>query len=175
MRVPLTQLHRAFREFDQLTDDECKAYINRMRRISGKGWMLTLLPILTFLVAVPVFFFVSAVPLYLWENLHDMDIVWLRYFDRHGGMQVVIIVISLILFFGGPLFSALLVRDLLFHQFLSGFVRNKLIKSMCPKCGYSLIGLPIRDGKVSCSECGQIETLISLGLSEEDLKPPMQA
>jgi len=48
-------------------------------------------------------------------------------------------------------------------------ILRKLNRIVCPKCTYTLIGLPVRKGCVTCSECGEEILLAAHGWTEADV------
>jgi hypothetical protein len=48
-------------------------------------------------------------------------------------------------------------------------IRRHIAEVRCSRCGYLLIGLPVREGNVVCPECGSQHHLVSEGLQEADV------
>lgn len=46
-------------------------------------------------------------------------------------------------------------------------IRQGLLDTRCPACTYSMLGLTVEDGHVTCPECGLRTSLAERGLSPE--------
>lgn len=67
--------------------------------------------------------------------------------------------------FGVSASLGLLVRDL----WLRWAIRGQLSGTRCPTCRYSMLGLRITGGSVTCPECGKSTALADHGLTPKDL------
>lgn len=62
-------------------------------------------------------------------------------------------------------FTGMLIRDRWLHWAIS----TQVVAAKCFDCGYSLLGLEVRDGHVACPECGRRAELRERGLEPQDL------
>lgn len=163
--IPTRHIYRAFRELDAIPDDQCRRFVRRVRL--QQGWSV--------LVSCVVIGVVSGVGAGTWIGL--VLHAWFK-----GGYEADV-AMSLAVLMGGPsgvlagCLAGLLLRDV---QLWWG-LRRELRRTCCPKCGYSLLGLPVRrvafgvaqpgDAKVRCSECGLEIVLTDRGLAPHDLVP----
>jgi hypothetical protein len=155
MRVPFTPLHHSFPEFEALTRAECDRYIAYAR--TTQPWLVGVWP---FVIAVLAGITVIVVPA-MTGQLGSSGVNFLM-----AGLGAI----------GAFVFVWMLLRDVL----LWWFVRGQVLRARCPKCKYSLQGLPIieiGDGLdptmrfVRCVECGRKHRLFDLGITPMDLVP----
>ena len=178
MRIPFSKHYRAFPEFDNLPDEECRRHMRAvvanfselMRLLPlgvgitvAAGWALGVLAGDQFLgigrylpLFEPVKF--STAPGTVGITLHAM--IWL-------------VVTSVGL--GGM--TGLLLRDWLLWRALG----REVHRTRCRRCGYSLLGVPLMDRgqghrepgdfHVRCPECGKRWVLLEVGLTPRDLIP----
>jgi hypothetical protein len=162
MRIPFTKLHRAFPEFDSMTEEECGRYVRYVR--ATQGWRVGLLPWLVgaaLAIAWPLLLFLAS------------EYHWFAVPDFGRDLNIVSSLASGILVGG---LAGLLARDVLVWW----GVRRQVHRARCPKCKYSLQGLRIEEVGlgldpamrfVRCSECGRKHRLMDLGITPMDLVP----
>ena len=155
MRLPISKIYRAFPELDRFDDDACEVYVerakarNRLRTSCGGA------------VAGVVFvvFAGAAMWLMILLSIHlprgPRTELWnLALIGTEFGVLTLL----------GCVFS-FLTRD----YFLRRLLRWELQGVRCPDCNYSLLGLRIDDGKVTCPECGEVRDFEAMGLTAQDL------
>ena len=143
MRVPLSNIWRAFPELDRFTDEQCRRFV---RAACTRGWQrhahrVTLCGLLVILV-VASFAMISF--LYAWLDDH--------YHFRTTLLSLIFV--SLILFSGFfiPSVLVMLIRDRLLLRRVRYVLRAR---GTCPACQYSLLGIVVsEDNVVICPECG---------------------
>ncbi len=156
MRVPTVHIYRAFPELDKFSDKVCQNYV----RLAKRKHLISLYCTRVISLAVSVFVFVGGMFGWLYvlnrttEFFHDL---WL--FPIVGTS------------FGAASLLFLLARDI----WLRWALRQHLTRARCGSCDYSLLGLPIADGAVTCPECGTQAVLNHLGLTPADLIAPDDA
>jgi hypothetical protein len=161
MRIPYSKIYRAFPELDQFSDGQCEVYVARTRaRRSGSRDVMILgagaagvgmaiaMAVVTGVVIVPLAGALGVRVRREYELPMEMAVV---------GVHVVAACIA-----------AMLVRD----AWLRRAIRACIDAARCPKCDYSLLGLPVRAGEVKCPECGAGCDLVAMGLGAEDLLSP---
>lgn len=163
MYIPFRKVYRAFGELKHLSDEECERHLFRVRL--KQTWL--------HFVPVPAAIAGAAAAL-------AFSASWIV--PRLGlpGLLVagplVLVGVPVFTVFAG-LLSGLVARDMVLLHLL----RREVHKARCPKCGQSLLGLPINfrglgppepgDGKVRCPECGRQWVLFDIGLRPTDLVP----
>ncbi len=166
MRIPLTKPYRAFEEFDQLPDEECERF---MRGVAAQGpWQVTLLP--TFGLVIAAVGWPLSIALG-WDRLpkgiHDMAAYSVE-------LAAVVGVVSWV---GISTAAYALLRD----WGLWYCLREQIARVRCPKCKYSLLGIPIKhrglgqpvpgEAWIRCPECGKRQNLLEIGVTPRDLIP----
>lgn len=147
MRLTFRKLHRAFRELDSFSDEQCSLFIRRAGR--RDPWGMALASVL----AIAAFFLAAFLWFHLLWTLAQMRII--------GDWSVVLLLASPLV---GAM-AALLVRD----AWLRRAVRMQIRRGACHGCGYSLLGLRIENDALQCPECGRRVTLQEADLSPEEL------
>ena len=155
MRLPVSKIYRAFPELDRFDNDECEKYIERAKarnrlRTSGGGAVAGV---------VFVLFAGAAMWLMILLSMHlprgPRTEFWnLALIGAEFGLMMLL----------GCVFS-FLTRD----YFLRRLLRWELQRAKCPNCNYSMLGLPIEDGKMTCPECGEVRDVEAMGLMPQDL------
>lgn len=150
MRLPLSKIYRAFPELDRFCDAECDGFVRAARQ--------------KHLIRESVFSVVA-----VFAALTVMG-VGTAIFGMYGNRFAVLRdTVGLVVTVGAIVLagciSGLLVRD----AWLRWAVRTVLRVAKCPACTYSLLGLPLSEGKVRCPECGRDIAIASLGLTPDDL------
>jgi hypothetical protein len=149
MRIPLRKIYRAFPELDRFDDAQCQRFVRQAERlVLSRRVERHVLEIAAGSLAF-------VVVLLLGE-------VWRRLAGGPGSMRLLVLVPMLA---AAPIIAGLIARDLL----LRSAIRARLRSARCPRCEYSLLGLPVEDGAARCPECGESIPLEHYGLSEEDL------
>lgn len=163
--IPIRHIYRAFRELDQIPDDECRRFLRRVRLQQTWVSIIPRLVLACLCGAAAAWWFGHTV--YAWvrpEFVHERAMT--------AGLVGAVVAGGLTAGIAG-----LLVRD---AQLWLG-LRRELRRTCCPNCGYSLLGLPVRrvgfgvpmpgDAKVRCTECGLMIVLSEQGLAPHDLVP----
>jgi len=158
MRILTRRLYRAFPELDRFNDLQCERL---MRRVHLDAWARLLVRSSAAVVFVTAFVFVLAL-----LNTTDVLAPAEKLF-RDGD-----ILFALLCLLALPAFIAALTRDAALRRFLIRAIRLRIDRVRCLGCKYILIGQRCEDGAVTCPECGQINSLLALGIAEEDLMPP---
>jgi hypothetical protein len=163
MRIPLMQVYRAFPELDSFSDEECERFVTRAK--THQGTMLMAGYAGAALAGVA-----TSCPSgwMLWRLTH-----WLgRPFERPGITDdrielemFAIVIVGTVLAAAGVGFA---VRDLTLRKAIA----RAITLASCPRCRYSLLGLPVERGLVQCPECGHPVNLHEMGLTPEDLISP---
>lgn len=152
MRIPGRKVYRAFKELDQFLDDRCVRFV----AVANRGWARVVVAA-ALMLAVGVAVLLSSMWLLLYTT-GDMD----RKFGFGIEYYLVMIPIWVLGLSAGPL-AALVTRDVILKRRLRRIIR---LRGTCRECGYSLMGLPIReDLAVVCSECGA-ETVVDRAFGE---------
>lgn len=163
MRFVVRDIRRAFQELDPFTDEQCRGYIaDAYSQFSGITSGFTMLGVAasTALLAVSCPFamgFVTFLETRVWKD------PWSPY-PRLVGVPIMF---AWWLFVGWTAFAF---RDLGLRK----AIRRRLAGARCSTCSYSLLGLTVTDGSVTCPECGLSENLHARGLSAADILAPEQ-
>ena len=155
MRIPLYKAYRAFPELDPFDDERCLAYVRTARR--SHPWSR----VLVWIVSAALVFPGTYISVLLVGALHRLVF---------GGLattnwEIAGVLGSFALAVAAPLIAALAVGDL----WLRRAIQRQLRLSSCPRCGYSLLGLRVSDGAVTCPECGDVIRLADIGLTPADV------
>ena len=149
MRIPLTNICRAYPEFDHLDDEACRRLVRRARvSYTPKQRFVntaTFVPVALFLVVVSLqagVFVVSAADDVLRET-------------GRSAPSLVIAFVALVAMGVLPCLLLLSVSHALFRERL----RQELHRTTCARCRYGFIGLPIENDAVRCPECGEVMPL----------------
>ena len=155
MRIPLSNVCRAFPELDKFSDAQCRAYVRAVKQSRRRQSRLIALVsvVVVFAAIIPIGgifgLLLSALPL-----------------DSSSEAAFSLVFATFMLFsFGLPAVFGLWIRD----HWLRRAIAKHLKSSRCPSCQYQLLGLPIADGCVRCPECGDTLRLVDLGLTPEQL------
>ncbi len=150
MRVPFSEVYRAFPELDGFSDERCAEFVSRARRRHRMSQAIFLL------VAV-----VAAVGTWIAVGILWGLVIRATGVGYHDALLVVILGSTIV---AGAL-SALLVRD----RWLRWAVGEQIDAARCPDCGYALLGLPVIDDALTCPECGHRHWLPELDLTAEQV------
>jgi hypothetical protein len=159
VRLPLTQIYRAFPELDRFSDAACAGFVRqavRRNRLSQVAHAALAFP-------------VAALVLTAWWVLGRIGAeampVSSRFWDDGPGMAI-----AAVYCIAGPvsaILSVLLIRD----RWLRRMIRRQITDTRCPACGYSMLGLAIVGGALTCPECGHRRRLADTGLKAADFLP----
>lgn len=162
MRLPVSKVYRAFPELDRFTDERCEWFVyeacRRHRLGAGAvalGAVVASVGTALVLSAASARFIVRLVPR-SWE----FSLLW----------QVTSVVLVGACFLAGAVIG-FSIRD----QWLRSVVAATIGVAKCPRCAYSLLGLPVRAETVVCPECGRGIALAALGLTAADILAPSSA
>lgn len=164
MYVPFRKIYRAFGELKNLSDEECEKHLRRVR-LKHTKWHFV--PPAAGVAGAGA----ALVALWLMARFGLLD-----GFGLDPRVSLVVVYVLAVTVLAG-LTAGLVTRDLVLLHLL----RGEIHKARCPKCGQSLLGLPITfrglgppepgDGKVRCPECGRQWVLLDIGLRPTDLVP----
>ncbi len=169
MRVPISQVYRAFPELDRFSDQQCKAFIARARKSISYGavarWTTGAV------IASLALCCIVQVPLVAVVDRFALIVTG----KRDAFLEAA--AVSVFMWVGAPALAGLIVRDVVFRRRLREVIWRNLERIRCPHCRYSLLGQRVSEGHViRCPECGGHTTLADLGLaSEQELMPPAAA
>jgi len=139
MRLISRKIWRAFPELDQFDDAECREYLKRSKPVANSA-LGSLLVICATLFA-----------LVLWVLVIVLVMPVISGMGLSRGIFVAIQFVLLTALIWLTALSGFLMRD----YWVRRFIRRRIAMSICMKCGYSLIGLPMQSDAVICPECGQ--------------------
>ena len=168
MRIPLRKIYRAFPEFDRFSDDRCEQYMRRVRATSSMyRWLVGIGGLTAMPVAFAAYLFL-ALPLQSMipsATMRRFDAMWLGV-ASFGDVVVASPAI-------GAMLLALGLTALARDTALRLALRKNIDRAVCPRCGQSLLGLPIageqENPSVRCPECGTEHVLARIGLSPADV------
>ncbi|MCC7387146.1 MAG: hypothetical protein IT431_00105 [Phycisphaerales bacterium] len=142
MRLPLSKVHRAFPELDRFSDEQCVRFVRAAGRRGWRPWVHTGLLLLLGAVLTAA---VLAASLVVWS--------WFEQRLRLGGAAFYAVTSAscgVVWLLGAGVL--MLLRDRLLIARVRYVVRAR---GACPGCGYSLLGIVVREGNVVvCPECG---------------------
>lgn len=150
MRIPRSEIYRAFPELDRFADDRCREFVAHAqanRRLSRAASLLGAL-----LMAAA-----------LWALVGVLWIPLLSVFPGGPGPVLLIVAISTTVLSGA--LAGLRIRD----QWLRWAVGQQIDAARCPACRYSLLGIPAADGIITCPECGDGRDVAELTMSTEQV------
>ncbi len=161
MRFPWTRLYRAYPELDRFSDDQCEAWVKRAWR--WRPWTM-------FVSILASAFLGMGLSYGLFRVLSRFFYPMAQAASKSFTVQNVILQLASVggwvLLSAAPgLLGALVLRDLMLRR----VIRGQLSSTRCMRCDYSLLGLPVREGVVTCSECGEVAGLTDRALAPEDL------
>ncbi|HAI12954.1 MAG TPA: hypothetical protein DCM28_14700 [Phycisphaerales bacterium] len=167
MRIITRKLHRAFAELDHYSDEQCKQYLANLRQNKMRfSLRLILLPVLLTLL----YFF--AVPFGLGNLIKYLQNHQLIDMGRDAHFYPIFLAGAVFWWIGSGIVF-LMSRDLFLGKELSKIVNSQLQITRCLGCSYSLIGQTPDGDRLVCPECGHRTTLQELGITLDDLIPPM--
>ena len=142
MRIPLSNIWRAFPELDRFTDDQCKRFV---RSACKRGWQRHFhragIGCLTFVFFILCFWAMMTLLMWLDSPFHLYRIPF-----------ALLTAALLIVAFGLPAAVAMVIRDRLLLRRIRFVLHTR---GSCPSCQYSLLGIVVSAGNiVICPECG---------------------
>lgn len=155
-----TKIYRAFPELDDYSDEQCRVFLAKCHAKVPRLAVGCLLPVLSYAMSLPVFGAIGFLMARLLEGFMTVK-----------NEETIAFFLSLFVL-AGPVVLALWVRDFILQRQLGRLVREKLELLRCRQCRYLLIGVNAKDGQfVTCPECGHVNDLRTMGISEADLLP----
>lgn len=159
MRLPYSNVCRAFPELDRFTDEQCAEYVRQVRKRFRRSrraylaarWMLT--PLIA----------AGAFVLAILATFSIFDIRTLRYFSD---WTLLLLALALASIAALPSMLFFFASD---HVWLRRRIRRHMEQIKCPQCSYAMLGLSIHDGVMRCPECGERVDLRLLGLTAADV------
>lgn len=166
MRIPISNIYRAFSELDSFSDEQCDRF---MKRIKVSGARRALPGLVFFLVSGFGLIFSCIAFGFIFDAINTA-------FNKSGSEINETLIVGLCLFVTMvlPPVLGLIVRDVLLRRHLRLVIDDKLNRIKCLGCRYLLIGQVVHDHAVGCPECGRVNPLNDLGVVEADLIPPKQ-
>ncbi len=165
MRLPFGKVWRAFPEFDNYSDAECRHIVAAAK--INRPWLTIGVPrivLIGLLIGWPVYWVVGV----LYFNVHRWAPV-----PADDGIALVVLAVTTVMV---ALVMRLLVRDLC----LAWALKVEIDRAACRKCGQSMQGVPVREVGlggdpskrfVRCPECGKEWNLLESGITPRDLVP----
>ncbi len=164
MRIPFDKVYRAFPELDAFSDAECERFVERAAQdypgsraaahFIGAG------------IIVACFVAIGILESVVWDWIkQDLSVL------RKGDIVSAIVVLNAVLMILSFCIGMLLVRD----RWLIRTIRLKVRQASCPGCGYSLLGLAVEYGVITCPECAAPFFLADHGMTPEDIIAPGRA
>lgn len=168
MRIPLRKIFRAFPEFDRFSDASCEQYMRRVRTTSSMyRWLVRIAGLTALPIAFAAYLFLEfrLRPMIPDATMRRFDAMWLGV----ASFGDVVVVSPAVVAMLPALALIALVRD----SALRLALRKSIDRAICPRCGQSLLGLPIagerENPSVRCPECGTEHVLARIGLSPADV------
>jgi hypothetical protein len=143
---------------DAFTDEECERYVARARSRSW-GSSLTMSLVAAFAGIATV---IGLVGLFGFVVLPIGRALGVKIGEK---WELGFVGLGLIFVVASGFIVGLLIRDAWLRRAIKGCIDA----ARCGMCDYSLLGLPIHAGIVTCPECGHTLDLVRAGLSSEDV------
>lgn len=159
MRVPFSEIYRAFPELDGFSDAECKRFVQRARAEKAR---VRAMELLTAFAGLAGLILGTALGAFLARVLNDTLFSSVHPFTFDESVRPILMVVLAGLCAAG---GAAFVRD----RWLRDAITKRLSQAACPACAYSLLGLKPVNGHVTCPECALPISLIDRGLTQADL------
>src|SRR5262245_60782137 len=165
MRIPVNKIYRAFPELDRFSDQQCEAFVRRVKESGEFGnvsmWVGA--------GAIPSFL-VGAI---LQCALGNRILRWAATSKPNSDRMIIALGVCGFILFTITAVGGMLGRDLFLRRQLRHAIWRRIERIRCEQCKYSLLGQRALDDIVQCPECGARTTLARLGLaSPVDLMPP---
>ncbi len=145
MRIPLAKVYRAFPELDAFSDAECERFVERAARDYPGSRVAA--EVIGAAVIVGILIAIGVMENVAWGAISSNWSVFKK--DDWLGMVIALNALFMVL---GFCLGMLLIRD----RWLIRTIRLKVRQASCPACGYSLLGLAVDLGVITCPECGSI-------------------
>jgi hypothetical protein len=157
VRLIVTKVYRAFPELDKFTDAECDGFVSLVaRRHPFARFFVSLsLAILAVFLIIIGLMLTGLVASEVGRSYPGLT------FFRSAWFAILGITLSVLL----PMVFVSNLRS----GWLRGKIETHLATIECAACQYSLLGLPVIDGGITCPECGQRFDLAARGLTAADL------
>lgn len=163
MRIPYSQIYRAFPELDPFTDAECRRYVAEARRLHRWSGAVR------WVVCAGVWLAAPLAGAALGLGLNRVFAVGDQ--ARHDALALGLWILSLATVLCGVGGVTVLWRD----RWLRRIVRERIRGTVCAGCRYSLLGLQTRESEnelvrvVACPECGREARVRREDVSEKGL------
>lgn len=157
MRLIVRKVYRAFPELDRFSDAECEGLLGLVARRHRAGRVV--MSVALAVVGGIVFVFGCVVTAVVGDALMKSNQT--RAFVEDGRYMVAGIVASVT--------AAVLFTSVCRTAWLRSQIHQHLSTLECTECEYSLLGLPVEGGTITCPECGQRFDLAARGLTAADV------
>lgn len=157
MRLIVRKVYRAFPELDRFSDAECEGFVGLVARRHRRGRVVRLVGLA---VASGLLFFGGS---YLTYSIGDELFRSGRapkFVQDYWHLLVGILASGVV---------ALLFTSVCRTVWLRSKIQHHLTALECIECAYSLLGLPVVEGAITCPECGQRFDLAARGLTAADV------
>jgi len=163
MRFPISKVYRAFPELDRFTDAECERFVRlaRTQNFPAFCWWVVVGLVVTGFSIVIGFVLTMVISQFVAKSggsSAGTKATWIAFVG---------ILVSLI---GGAMLGVIT-----YERWLKRTILSSLRTHECAACHYSLLGLPVVDGGITCPECGQRFDLAARGLSAAHVMAPPQS
>jgi hypothetical protein len=164
VRVPRRKLYRAFPELDAFSNQQCERFL----AVALRGGLLRQLWVSMVAMGLGLAAFVGVVWLGLWAAR------WLPLAYRRTlmvdfpGMAYTAGVLA------GACLSLALVAFVVRDVWIRRRIRRHLVLWLCERCGYRLLGVPARAGRVTCPECGHAGDLADRALTQAEYEAMLE-
>jgi hypothetical protein len=155
MRIPVSKVYRAFPELDRFDDESCERYVRQAMQVALKRRVHRHL--LEVGIGALVFLGLLTLGLLMFRAVGAPLMT--------PGIGSIILLVYYSVLVAVPIVASLMARD----WWLRRAVALRLRSARCPKCEYSLLGLPVQRDAVLCPECGERVDLESHGLTIDDV------
>jgi len=157
VRLIVRKVYRAFPELDRFSDAECEGLLRYVSRRHPIGLFFVSLGAVVLSGVFIVCGSIATMMIHLELSGPRRPSV----FVEDGWFVICGIIVSVVL----PSAFAFYLR----RGWLLGKVQAHLSSLVCAECEYSLLGLPVVDGGITCPECGQRFDLAARGLTAADV------
>jgi hypothetical protein len=164
MRIPLNKVYRAFPELDAFSDAECERFVERAAKdYAGSRAAAHFIGVCVIVAGLVGIGILESV---FWDGIgQDWSVL------KRGDIAAVVVILNAVFMVLALCIGMLLVRD----RWLIRTIRLKVRQASCPGCGYSLLGLMVELGVVTCPECAAPFFLTDHGMTPEDIIAPRKA
>ncbi len=162
MRIPWSNICRAFPELDHLTDAQCDLLMTRVRLQIGAKQSVRFLLVFVYIISLILSFVLFGSVLRVFYGNEPIPF-------RHETPVDTLLILCVI---GLPAAVVFLLRDAILRRRLKAAIDYEIDRVRCLSCRYILIGQVASAGRIGCPECGASFGLGELGITEADLLPP---